>query len=261
MARLRVRLPESHDTVYEPFQISDPGSWLNLGDCHFPYHSKHLIELAVKDARRQKAVGVLLNGDITDSHEISYFDRNPTKARYIQERGIVLQFFRYLRERLPQARIVYKAGNHEERLDRYLMRNAPALFGFPEFEFDKLFRLSDYGIEFVTGDRVIRLGKLNVVHGHEYKPRVSNPVNAARGIYLRAKAVVLTNHFHHSSTHSDPTITGELQTAWSVGCACELHPKYMPINRWNRGYAMVRVYEDGIFSVRNLQELPNGQVV
>lgn len=259
-ARVAPRLPAAVDRPYLPLHIDDPGWWLCLGDCHIPYHDARTIETAVEEARKAKVVGVLLNGDIVDSHELSTFDRDPSAPRYIQERAAALQFFAYLRHRLPKARIILKEGNHEERLTRYLLRNAPALFGLEAVQFSRIFELDRYGIEHVGDSRVIRLGKLNVIHGHEYRPRVQTPVNPARGIYLRARSVVLCNHFHQTSEHHAKDILGQPEAAWSVGCACDLSPRYMPLNNHNHGYAMVRLDEDGTFAVRNRRVLPSGKV-
>ena len=32
---------------------------------------------------------------------------------------------------------------------------------------------------------------------------------------------------------------------------CDLHPKYLPINKWNRGFAHVTVNDDNTFTVNN----------
>jgi predicted phosphodiesterase len=253
-------LPEPFDQPYLPFQIEDRGWWLNLSDPHFPYHDKTTIELAVTTARRQKAVGVLLNGDVMDSHEISSFSKDPSKPRYREEVRITKEFFAYLRHRLPKARIVFKAGNHEERLDRYLMERAPALFGLDNVSLPAIVGTADYGIEFVGDKRVVRLGRLNVLHGHEYKPNVQTPVNPARGIFLRAKSVVMCGHWHQTSEHHEPTVAGKSQGAWSTGCACHLAPAYSPLNRWNHGFAMIHLNDGGEFSVRNLR-VYDGRVV
>lgn len=117
-----------------------------------------------------------------------------------------------------------------------------------------------YGVGHVADRRVIRLGKLNVIHGHEYRPGVQAPVNPARGIFLRAKSAVLCGHFHNTSEHHEPTITGKPQGAWSVGCACALDPFYMPLNKWNRGFALVHVGRGGDFRVENKRVI-NGEMV
>src|SRR5262249_32958456 len=150
--------------------------------------------------------------------------------------------------------------NHEERLLHYLMSRAPALFGLDVLTMDSLLKLSACGVEYVGDRRVVQAGRLNVIHGHEYRPGITTPVNPARGRFLRAKSAALGGHFHQSSEHHEPTITGKPQGAWSVGCACGLSPPYMPLNRWNLGFALVHVGAQGDFEVRNLRVI-GGQVV
>jgi hypothetical protein len=40
-------------------------------------------------------------------------------------------------------------------------------------------------------------------------------------------------------------MNGKIVTTWSIGCLSELHPAYMPLNKWNNGCAIVYLHEDG----------------
>ncbi len=180
-------LPDAHHESYEAFKIDTPGSWLILSDIHVPYHDRTTLELAVAEAKRRGVVGVLLNGDTLDSHEISNHDREPSAPRYIDEVDTGRRLLAWLRSQFPKSRIVLKEGNHEERLSRYIIQRAPALFGLEGIDLPGLMHFKDYGAEWVTDKRVIALGKLCVVHGHEY--RGGGGVMPARWLYLRAKYV------------------------------------------------------------------------
>ena len=46
----------------------------------------------------------------------------------------------------------------------------------------------------------------------------------------------------------------------SVSGNCELHPFYMPNNKWNHGFARIKVNEDGTFKVFN-PRIYNGQIL
>lgn len=257
--RHRPPLPESLERSSQATLVDAEGWWLVLSDVHIPFHNRKTVELAIKTAREYKAAGVLLNGDILDYHGISRFDRTPDDVRYQAEITAGRQFFEYLRNELPRARIVYKGGNHEERLFLYLVRKAPELFGLDVLTTPALLQLDRHAVEYYEDRRVVKLGKLSVIHGHEY-PGASNPVNPARGLFLRAKSTALTSHFHQSSEHHEPTIGGKPMGAWSIGCACQLNPLWHPFSKWNHGYAMVRIYKQGEFSVRNLRVM-DGAVV
>lgn len=254
-------LPPAVAGEYVPFQVSEHGHWLILTDLHFPYHDVRTIELAVEAAKRDAVVGVLLNGDIMDCHALSVFDVDPSKPRYVQEREYLLQFLNYLRHHFPNARIIYREGNHEERLKRYLMRKAPELFGFDEVKFESLMRLADFGVEYVGDCRIVNLGKLHTIHGHEFKDKFGSvPVNPARKFFLQAKGNVIGGHYHQPSEHHESTISGKFVATWSIGCGCELHPQYKPLNKWGLGFALVDISSGGEFSVRNMRVM-NGRAI
>jgi hypothetical protein len=150
-------------------------------------------------------------------------------------------------------KIYYKLGNHEERYQHYLISKAPELFGIPDFKLDKLLNLDRYDVDIIEDKRIIKLGGLNILHGHEFGASVFSPVNPARGYYLRAKASVLCGHNHQTSEHVESNLEGKVVTTWSTGCLCELQPAYMPYNKWNHGFAMVELFEDGGYDVENLK--------
>ena len=246
----------------KPFVIGATGNWLIASDFHFPFHDRTTIELALKLAKERDVRGILLNGDIHDYHELSRWDKSPDDPRYVLEVRMVRNFLAYLRKRFPsrKTRVVWRDGNHEERLLHYLASKAPALFGLDVLEIPNLLHFKELGVEYVSDRRVIRMGHLNVIHGHEYRPAIQAPVNPARGLFLRAKSSVLTGHFHQVSEHHEPDILGKQRGAWSVGCCCQLNPYYMPLNRWCAGFAFVEIMRDGRFSVENLRVI-DGKVV
>jgi predicted phosphodiesterase len=246
------RMPDSVERYTFPFEIQGSARWFVLADMHIPFHEKPIIDLGIKLARKEDVVGVLLNGDQMDFHVLSKFDKTPDDPRYKEEVHKGREMLAYLRLKFPRARIIWKDGNHEERLHRFLCRKAPELYGLDVLSIPSLFMFADYGIEYVTDRRVIQLGDLSVIHGHEY-PGTRCPVNPARAIYLKAKGSVLCGHWHQISAHHAQTISGKPQTAWSTGCACGLKPPFATLNDWEHGFAFVEIFQDGGFKVRNLQ--------
>lgn len=260
MGRRTPRLPEPIDLSTRPYRLPEPGWWLLLSDVHLPFHDRPTVEAAVAAARKRRVAGVLLNGDILDFHELSRWDKSPDDPRYVAEVTAGREFLAWLRHRLPGAVIVYKIGNHEARLRSYLIQKAPALFGLDVLTVPGLLQFADHGVELVEDLQLIQAGKLHVLHGHEYRPMIQTPVNPARGLFLRAKSVAICGHFHQTSEHHEPNIAGKPQGAWSVGCACNLSPPYMSLNRWNNGFALVHFDRGGEFSVEN-KRVMNGSVV
>lgn len=255
-------LPPSDAKALTRFMIDTKGHWGVIGDIHIPYHDTVTIERFVEECRKRDVAGILLNGDTLDSHEVAFFDVERSAKSYREELELTKQFLSYLRARFPDIRIVWKDGNHEERAGRYCLRRAPAISDLPCVNLPQFVDMAKYGIEYVTDKRIIMLGQLPVIHGHEYRGGISMPVNAARGIFLKAKDTVMVNHFHQTSMHPETTIKDKEIMVWSVGCACGLQPRYNPHGgKWNHGFAMVELDADGGFAVDNRRVLRSGKVV
>lgn len=240
-------------------RIAGPARVLVLSDVHVPYHDAEALKLAVEYGIERRADMVLLNGDLADFFTLSFWEKNPEERDFPGEVEKVREVLRELRRLFPRKRIIFKHGNHEERFDRYMRVKAPELLGIADFTMEKLFGLEALGIESVSRKRPIRLGDLNVIHGHEYRFAISNPVNPARGLFLRAKAFAMCGHFHQSSYHTEKTVEQKVIATWSTGCLCDLHPEYAVMNNWCHGFAFVDLAASGKFNVEN-RVIRNGKV-
>lgn len=251
-------LPEATHKPRTAFDATTPGWTLVLGDTHLPFHDRATIEGAVAEARDKRAAMVLLNGDILDMFGVSPFFRPPDRSRFVDEIDTGVQFLRWLRSRMPNARIIMREGNHEFRLRRYIADRAQALYDLPSVQLPVLLEMANVGVEWVDDKRKVMLGKLATLHGHEL--RKGEGVNPARFAFLRTTCTVLVNHFHRTSEHHQRSLDDKAFASWSVGCACYLSPDFDPYGQSNHGYAMVEVAADGWFSVHNRRVL-GGRVV
>lgn len=239
--------------TWEALQLDGSLKVLILSDIHLPYHRKDPLMLALKHGRKNDVDVVLLNGDTIDFYQLSRFNKDPRARNAVEEIKLTREFLAYLRSYFPKARIIFKMGNHDERYDLHMQKNSPELIGLDTFEFANVIQLDKFGIEMVRDSRVVRLGKLNVIHGHEYRFAISNPVSPARGLFLRTMAYSMCAHFHQKTEHSENTIEGKPITTWSTGCLCDLHPMYARYNKWSNGFAFVEVFNDNKFHVINMR--------
>lgn len=248
-------LPEPIEELadWQAFAIDVPGTYLIISDIHIPFHSLPAVKSAISEgqARGKKLKGVIINGDFADMHAVSFFEKDPREKDFPGEIAKIIEFEAYLKATFPKADLYWKEGNHCERYWRYLMAKAPELLGVEEFQFEKVVKLEKFGISYVKDKRPIKLGKLWILHGHEFKRGFAAPVNAARGLYLRAHISALQGDCHATSQHSEKNLDEHVVSCWSTGCLCSLHPRYMPINKWNHGFAIVEVSNDGAFDVTN----------
>lgn len=223
-----------------------------LSDIHFPYYDKTALTAAIQSAIEFKPDCVILNGDIIDCYHLSTFEKDPKKRSFKYELDMLKNFFEQLRQIFPTQRIIYKLGNHEERYERHILSRVPELLELELLSFENVIKAKDYGVEVVKNKKVLKIGSLNVLHGHELKSGIISPVNIARGFFLRTKSSTLGGHHHRTSEHIEQNLNGEIIGCFSTGALCGLTPSYMPINSWNHGFALVESYGDS-FHVRNLK--------
>lgn len=250
--------PEPNDWAWQDLPAG-PARWLVLADIHVPFHDPAAIEPALRFAEREGTDGVLLLGDVADCYRLSPWLQDPRQRRFPEEVSSVGRLLDCFAELKPKS-LVWKGGNHEYRLERYLMSRAPDLFGMPQFTFASFLDFERRGITWVPAMNPIRVGKLAILHGHEFGGGFFTPVNPARTAFLRAKACALVGHLHRTSEHTEQTIDGTTITCWSAGCLCDLHPQYRPVaNGWNHGFAVLDVSGES-WRIRNYR-IVDGEVV
>lgn len=260
----RKYIPDSDEKAFLPYVLE---TGLNrdakiavLGDLHIPYHSMTAVKACLDQLDSYEPDVIILNGDTLDFYRLSRFDKDPRNRSAKGEIDKANEFLDAIDERYPNAKKIWKDGNHDERFDHYVMRSAPEIYNVIEVTLSKLLELENRGWAYVTDKRAIHAGKLNIIHGHEYPTPMIGPVNAARGLFMRTKACAIVNHHHQISEHMESDIRGNPIATWSLGCLCELHPMYARFNKWSHGYANVTLSTDGEFQVDN-KKIHNGKLL
>jgi predicted phosphodiesterase len=241
-------LPQSDEAVYEPYNL-DAKRLLVLSDIHIPYHSIDALTCAFDYAKKEKPDAILLNGDTLDFFGLSRFAKDPKARSFAHELKTFKEFMDILKKTF-NAKIYFKIGNHEERYFHFLWMKAHEIVGVEEFELENIIKSRAEGIEIIKDKRIMKAGDLNIIHGHEFGGSVFSPVNIARGLFLKGKVSAMQGHNHCTSSHVERDMNGGVVKTWSLGCLCELHPAYLPINKWNHGFSIVDI-DNQNFNVRN----------
>lgn len=233
---------------------------LILSDIHLPYHDLDCVLIALEHGVKNGIDSIYLNGDILDCYRLSSFTKRPDRITFTEEREMFWSFIDFLNTQIGLP-ITFKMGNHEERWDTYLLKNSPEVYTLNEFALQKVLKLEELEIDFVSGRQKCNMGKLIVIHGHEFGESIFSPVNPARGLFLKAKANALCGHNHQSSEHHESNLKGDALACYSVGSLCQLTPEYRPFayTKWNHGFAIVEIDPDDSFHVDNLR-IVNGKV-
>jgi hypothetical protein len=147
----------------------------------------------------------VLVGDNLDLCEFGKYRFTPAFARTTQAAiDRASQLCAQLRKLAPQARIIWIAGNHEERLGNFILDGAGAAFGlrrglrpeeWPVMSVPYLCNLDDYGVEYLpgypTGAHWINQ-RLHVIHGD----KVASGGSTAHKYLSTVKTSVIYGHIH-----------------------------------------------------------------
>jgi predicted phosphodiesterase len=168
-------------------------------------HDEKAIALALQMMEDANPDLVVCVGDNLDLPEMGKYVTYPSYAQTTQASiDRATKFCAEMRQAAPHAKIVWLAGNHEERMPKYLVQNAGAAYGlrrghepesWPVLSVPFLCRMDDYGVEYRPGYPAADLWineKLRVIHGDRVK---SNGSTAH--VYLnQEKTSVLYGHIH-----------------------------------------------------------------
>jgi predicted phosphodiesterase len=236
-----------------------------LSDIHIPSYDAEALNVAVKYLKRRKPEVLLLNGDILDCYHLSNFEKDPRERDILGELKMCRQFLDGFLAEFPRTHIIFKLGNHEDRWERKIISVIPQLAAIEAIRLENVMASAQFGgalprVTFVGDKRVIRFGKLNIIHGHEWGKTLFDPVNPARTFFLRGKSNAIGGHYHQSSEHTEQDMNRSIVGTWSTGCLCDLSPAYRPLNKWNHGFAYLTAESGGAFQVENFKII-GGRVV
>lgn len=247
--------PDVND--YSPFIIPESVTRLGiLNDIHIPFHHKENLNAAIEYLKRKEINGLLLNGDILDCYKSSYFLKDP-RMRDMQDEFNMLREFIDNLNAIFDCPIYYKIGNHEERIETSVLRSIPELVHFVTFENcladGGRFDFNEYKLTLIKDKRVVKFTEhLSILHGHEYRTGMFNPVGVARWLYMKARSNAACGHAHKKDSFAARNLNGHTIETHSIGCLCDMNPRYMPLNDWQPGFAYARRTEDGGYKFSNL---------
>lgn len=135
---------------------------LIVPDVHVPYEDKAAVALMMKAAKGFKPDHVVLLGDVIDCYSVSSHSKDPNRAMKLVEEVDATKDFLDDIKGLGAKNNVFIAGNHCDRLQRYLQDKAPELYNIVSIP--KILELKEKGFKYVPYKHSYKLGKLNFTH-------------------------------------------------------------------------------------------------
>jgi predicted phosphodiesterase len=133
-----------------------------IPDCHHPNVSEGAWSLMLRVASYFEPDDIVIMGDFADAETLSaHAPTKPGIRDFEDELESVKKALDQL-DALGASNKIYVSGNHEFRLDRYMMENAPGLYRSVQWQ--SLLDLKGRGWTWVPYRKSIRLGKLHLTH-------------------------------------------------------------------------------------------------
>lgn len=186
-----------------------------VNDLQFPYHDPALWEVCIQIARDNDVDHLVLNGDMLDFPQLGQYRKNP----YVLEQASldVDRFWERVVDPLlggnPQISTrSFLAGNHEQRYERYVVDNAPAIMVEGLRKFLRLDDTWDYH-PYERASGLYLAPDLLVTHG--WLVRSSSGATAKAHALDMGGISVLLGHTHRVGVYAKTTPAG---TQWAYEC-------------------------------------------
>lgn len=235
----------------EEIKIKD-GVVIIGSDIHIPFQDDKAVRAFCAYCKDIQPTAIVLNGDVLDFYKLSRFVKGEGRNPY-EEIKYCQALLADLKEMCPDSDIYYVIGNHETRLQTYVLNNAPHLASLVEDVFT-IIKTEDIGVkgcaEVIINDNfVCTHGKLlgNKAGLSAIKEIEKHYMSGASG------------HTHRLAKFL--TRKARRKFVWmETGCLCDLNPEYVQDPDWQQGFAVVQ-FEKGKLKRAEVIEIENGEVL
>lgn len=183
---------------------------LIVPDAHRPYHDERAWQLMLKVGKAIKPHHLIDIGDLADFYSVSSHSKDPQRVLQLaDELEGVNQGLDEL-DALGAKNKKFIAGNHCDRLTRYLQDKAPELF--KTVTIPKLLKLEERGWDYTPYKSDTKVGKVNFTHDVGVAGR--NATFKALDTYQHS---VVTGHTHRMQYIVEGNATGEYKLSAMFG--------------------------------------------
>lgn len=228
------------------------GEVVICGDIHIPFQDDIAVDLFIGHIKERQPRMIVLNGDIMDMFRLSRFTngegRNPLK-----EIEACRELLSRIRNACPNSEIFYVIGNHETRLERYVLDKAPELESIIEDIFTIL-RTEDYKVYGCSS--VLLNDKYLFRHGRLLGNKTGlSAIKELEASYMSGA----TGHSHRLAKYITRK-QGRKFVHFETGCLCSMHPVYTVNPDWQQGFISL-IFKDGKLRSGRTYEIEDGELL
>lgn len=202
-------------------------------DIHLPDEDAKAVEWCLDRIRVRRPGTIVLLGDVVDFFALSRFPKNLSGKRKLPEELTAgKKFFERLFAICGGARVLYKSGNHEDRLTTYLNKQAPELAELPQLAVPAQLGVEGR-VEYISTHHVI-LQDVLIFHGRKFDG------NVALSNLRKFRMSCAQGHSHRMSIVYMTDARGNLLSSAECGTLQQRTPGYAGVTDWTLGMAWIR---------------------
>lgn len=224
-----------------------------ISDIHLPFEDKKALSLLYQFLKSFKPDILFILGDFIDCLTISKFPVPPNNVKHLvdecQAGREVLSIFRKILGKQP--RIVYIYGNHEYRLQSYIISRCRDLWGLEGLSIQDQLHSDEYDVEVVTQDlkeNYYQYGKLYLGHFNKASKYTIFNLVEQRGVSI------CQAHTHKLRGFYKRLFNDVYLGGWETGCLCSLEPSWMLKPDWQHGITII--YKEKIGNHFFVEQIP-----
>lgn len=211
-----------------------------ISDMHIPFQDDKTVKLVFDFIVDMQPDNLVLLGDIIDCYWISKFQKKAKNKCYLQdEADLFFKTFSTLRNHIPNTKIFYVLGNHEQRLQKlkdseHGLSNLRALHPIDLLKLDKL-NISYH-------EKKVEIDGMLYFHGKKAMSKSGYSARAEHEVHLSADGI--SGHTHRLGCYYQ-TYDSRVSNWIENGCLCSLNPEYISgdVVNWQQGFSVVKSYD------------------
>lgn len=221
-------------------------------DIHIPFQDNKAVEAFKSYCKEIQPSAIVLNGDVLDFYKLSRFVKGEGRNPY-EEISECQELLKSLKEACPNSDIYYVIGNHETRLETYVLNNAPHLASLVEDVFT-IIKTKDIGV--IGCSEVLINDNFICTHGKLLGSKAG--MSAMKEIEKHYMSGA-SGHTHRLAKFL--TRKARRKFVWlETGCLCDLNPEYVQDPDWQQGFAVIQ-FENSKLKRAEVVEIENGEIL
>ena len=221
-------------------------------DIHIPFHDPKAVKAFGEYCKELQPAAIILNGDVLDFYKLSRFVKGEGRNPY-EEITCCQELLKELKNSCPNSLIYYVIGNHETRLETYVLNNAPHLASLVEDVFS-IIKTKDIGVKGCA--EVLINDSFVCTHGKLLGSKAGlSAIKEIEKHYMSGAS----GHTHRLAKFL--TRKARRKFVWlETGCLCDLNPEYVQDPDWQQGFAVIQ-FEKGKLKRAEVVEIEDGEVL